>query len=397
MPKRSYQDKLILEELEGHIEDAVEDLVHQGMDEKSARKKAHSQFGNFESIHEEVSAIHSHPSWILLHPATLCVVAYGFVSLVLFMWYVITDVNGTAIELFTLWWIFFGIGSVVLMVNRWITEYLGLQSIQVIWTTFLFTFFASLSLTVVLDIDNFEGSIHALLLAAVLIISSKLLWNKLTVRWKYILIYGFTVATIWSSAAEQPLFDFIGTARCLFITPDDIPLTGALAYCKQIKPFSGYLIPIYLVMLIGAPYLFRFLWRYLQSTATARYRKMILTAAFAAIPLFPFFLNDLNNYGQLDVVKWKPDIYEVYWETLGRRPEEKDILFYAQTRAYENLDAVREVLYNSKERKIKIDLIYQEVLGRNARKRQTQQYVEHRTSVDEIYNELRLQVQNESD
>lgn len=378
----------IHEELQGHIDDMVEDLVSEGVNEEDARAQAAEAFGDFDAIAKEVKTVDG--VFGRISGAQLLVSIYIVVfASILFGGLFLGGIGGSAFELPLLWWSFVGgIGMVVVGV-RWLVDYMGFGSTRVVQAAYLFTAFIGFGLTRVLDIDNFEVNLHVLLFGVVLYGVVALGWNWFSVKVKKVFVYSFAVLATWSVLAEQPIFDFWGTARCLYITRDNIPLEGALATCQQVSVFSGMIIPIHVTTLTAVVFFIHFLWKeYWKSPAVSVSRKVILTSMLIGIAVVPSFIKDINNYGELDVVPWKQDIYTMYWEVLGRRPEQKDIEFYARIRAYENLGPAYEVLWNSSERRLKIRLVYSEVLGRYPTDEELQQYRENRRTVDGIYQDL---------
>jgi hypothetical protein len=151
------------------------------------------------------------------------------------------------------------------------------------------------------------------------------------------------------------------------------------------------LLPIYITLFIGIPYFIYFLIRYCLNKGSKIYRKIVLTSATISCLIVPVLFNDINNYNQISIIPWKAEIYNIYQEVLGRDPEEKDIEFYAITRAFKDMSKVRQILYTSKERKVKINLIFVEVLNRQATAKEVEFYVAKRFGVEEIYNRLRNQ------
>lgn len=113
-----------------------------------------------------------------------------------------------------------------------------------------------------------------------------------------------------------------------------------------------------------------------------------MTGAIMFVPLSPLFAYDVNNLGELDVIRWKSDIVLAYNELLDRDPEEKDIVFYAQTRAYLDMDRVRAALNESEERRVVISAQYKEQLGRDATEEEIEQAIQESSSITELYAEL---------
>lgn len=395
MARKTHREKLIDEELEAHIADAVLDLISQGMEKRQADEVARQQFGNIIDIKKQTVEQYSDSIWNRFGP-TVCIIGpYAVLSVVfLLMWLVMRrSLIGVTLEPFFLWWVFAGVIAMTLLIVKWIFEYTGLLKIQGVVASMIFVLLEAFSLTNVLDINDFEVNIHAVLLAAVLFLVLQLAWKRLSALIKTMAVYGFTVVVTWSALVQEPLFGFIGTARCLYIKSSEGALPEVVAMCSQVPFMSRLLIPIYILLAVGVPFMIYFLFRYWISQSTVIWRKVIFSCVVAALPLAPAFVNDVNTLGGLDVIPWKAEIYQAYWETIGRRPEEKDFDFYARTRAYENIEQVKTVLFASQERRLKIRLIYQEVLGRAPSKEEIGFYIENQRTIDGIYEDLQKQIE----
>lgn len=398
MNKASYTEQRIDEELRSHIEDMVDDLVLQGVDRAQARKQALAAFGDMEQIKRDTLQYASSNVGLFtrLSTAQLLFTIYVICFLILIiLWGTIGhSLYGARLEPVLLWWVFIGITGLITLLVHWMQEYYGLQE-RAFLTPIIFVLLASLSLTNILDIDNFEVNVHAVLLGALFFIALNIFWGKISIRFKQYLLYGFSILTTWATLAEQPLFNFLsywfGQSRCLFIMPSPVPLHGELAKCQQVTWTNVPLLSLYTLLLVGVPVILFFLAKYWTNSATRLWRKCVMTLACLALPLAPFAVNGINQFGALDVIPWKAGIYASYEEILGRDPEPKDLEFYAMTRSYLHMDRVREQLYISEERRIKIDLITQEVLHRHATPEEIQYFVDHRQSVQQIYDELRQQ------
>ncbi len=392
MSKPRHRDQLIQEELHAHIADTVDDLVSEGMSTEEAQHIAQQQFGDIQGIKKQVASQYSNSVWERFGPL-VCIggpyVTLSLSFLILWLFLQKTMIGATLAPLF-LWWVYIGIIAFVLMLVYWIIEYAGLSSTRSAFISIFFVLLAALSLTSILDINDFEVNIHAVFLGVLLYVLGRFVWPHVSAFIKRSVLYLFTVAVLWSTLVQEPLFAFVGTARCLYIRSSEGALPEVLAICSQVPFMSRLLIPLYLLIIVGLPYFIYFLMRYWSNSSTMLYRKIIMSAAIVALPVTPFIFHDVNTLGGLDVIPWKADIYEVYWEVLGRRPEDKDIQFYARTRAYENLDQVKEVLYQSKERRLKIRLLYQEFLGRKPSKEEVQFYTENKRSIDGIIEDLQV-------
>lgn len=441
-----FKNKEILTELQSHIQERSEELRFKGLTPEKAQKQAAQEFGQLETVYQQVKSIKG-SAWLLwLNPKALLLLAYCFLTIALLIIYFGFKnwLVGTIFEPLLLYWAGFSIVGGTVIISYWLIEFLGLGKHKTLWVTILFIALLNLPITAILDIDNFEVNVHAMFLGITLILLSRIFWPKLTIWWQKIIIYSYAIIATTSILREKPLFNFIGKARCLFLTPDNVPLTGALASCQQVQPWSGMLLPVHLTLLIGVPYFFYFLIRYWLNRGTQLYRKVILSCSALGLIMIPIAVGGINNYGQLDIIPWKAEIYQIYHEVLGRDPTAEDIEFYATTRAYQHLDLIKEtlmnseeynidfnqapwrptieqiywdilgrdprtnelrfyavtrayqdlekvkqVLYQSTERRIKINLIFEEVLNRPATEEELDFYIRNKTSIENIYQALR--------
>lgn len=386
------QKQLIREELEAHIEDMTADFVAAGMDAALAREKAESSFGDMDAHVEATADVEQVLPSRFRQPRVLACIGYAIV--LLGMLAAIESIGASSVtgqlQVFTLWWVFVGITGMVLLFLYWIIDYLGLKTAYVLRVGLLFTILASLSMTSVLDVDNFEVNVHAVIAGIMVYLLGEVFWKRMSAAARRAIIYAFGAVVSWSTLIEEPIFGFIGTARCLFITPDNVELVGVLAACEQVPLVGRATAPIILAVLLGAPYMVYFALKYWRAHGVQLSRKLIFTAGLVAMPVAPMIVTDVNNYGELDVIPQKAVIYETYMEILGRAPEDKDYLFYARTRAYENMVGIEEILYNSYERRLKINLLHLEYLGRSATKDEVDLYVFNRKSIEAIREELQL-------
>lgn len=385
-----YKEQEIREELEAHIQDMIADLVHDGMNTADAEEQAREAFGEMEQAVQSTIAVEGPLSSWFTRPIVWVTSLYAVISIVLTI--AVNVFVGSSVsaqlQVVLLWWIFVGITGLLLLLLHWILDFVGSDSLHSVRLSFLFTIVASISITSVLDIDNFEGNVHAVVLGIVVYGLLALLWKRVTVKLLRAVVFGFGALVTWTTLIEEPLFQFFGTSRCLFITPDGVELVGALAQCKQVGVVSRPTAPLIIAILLALFYVGRFLKQYVFSQNVHTVRKLVLSAAVIAMPVVPAMVPDLNNYGELDVVPYKRDIYESYISILGRSPEEKDYLFYGRTRAYENMDAVEDILFESRERRVKVNLLYLEIVGRSATPAEVTAYIQQRLSIEEIRNEL---------
>lgn len=377
------QRRRVREELEAHIGDLASEFVERGYSDADARTAAEQQFGDAVAV-ENALVTRSLDARVVLG------VTYALAgsALITALFSVREPVLQAQIQWAVFVWACLSVIAAVLVCICWAMEFYGMHSGLTLWVAVLLTLLVSMVVTLVLDIDNFEVNIHAIGLGGLLLVVGGALWSRFSVRIQQMLLYGYATAVTYSTLVEEPLFSFVGTARCLFLTPDAVPLTGVNVHCQQVSLLSGMLFPAYLFLLLGIPFLLKFLFTYVRDRGPRLYRKLSMSAVVFALPLMPLFVSDVNNYGELDILRWKADIYEAYHDVLGRSPEQKDIDFYATTRSYEHMEVVREVLYQSYERRLKIDLLHQEELGRHATEEEIAAYVERRITAEDIRSEL---------
>lgn len=389
MNRTSFKEQDIREELENHIQEMVFDLVEQGIEQAAAEQQARAAFGDVDTAVEATLEVDGEVRWVR-RPGLFALGIYVAMMCMLIAAMLVTapGVVSSQIQVLLLWWVFVGITAVVLTGIHWVLQYTGMATMQGLRVSLLLILFTSLSITSVLDVDNFEVNVHAVLAAILVYIVAASIWKQVTVDMRRGIIFAFAALVVWTTLIEQPLFGFIGTARCLFLTADTLSIVQVPAECVRVPFLSRATAPLIILLLVGVPYVGAFVWKYWGSQATAISRKVLFTAGVVAMPVTPFIVTDVNNYGELDVIPWKADIYAAYEEVLGRSPEEKDIEFYAQTRAYENMDAVREVLYNSRERRLKINLLYMHYLGRSATTEEVDKYVQNRSTIADIIQDL---------
>lgn len=381
----SSREQDIRTELESHRADLRDEFLHSGMTVDQAEAKVAEVFGDLEECVQNTLVVQPH-SRAILHPFTWLMLfssASTFFTGLAFLL-----LQGTAgqlaVEKALVWSSFFCLMSLGLTLSRFLLEYFGLKQVTVLYASLTLSLLMSFSLTGLLDLNNFEVTIHLIGLAVFLGIGLHIWWNKLSLQVKYLSLFAFSAVATFSALTERPLFQFLGELRCLFIQPTTTPLTGALATCQQLPLWHPVLLVLYAVVLGGGIYLLSILWKYIRNNATSLFKKIILTASVSSLGIAPMLLPDLNKFGEMDIIPWKIEIYEAYDEILGREPEIKDIQFYASSKAYLDMYRLKEVLYQSDERKLKIDLLYQEVLHRHATPEEVEYFAAQKLSVDQI-------------
>lgn len=381
----------IREELDSHLAELIEDFIADGYTRDDAEHEAHRVFGNPARLADTVAAIDQRRRFGTAFRQSI-VRFYAFIALLLGIVFVSghSFVNGTIVEPLALTWLSIGVILLVTRALHWIVEYTGYDTVRPLFVGTAFSTLAAMSITILFDVDKFLVPLYILALGIVITVLGTALWHRMSVTVRRVHIYGFGIVATWAALNPGLILNLLGVNRCVYLTRDVLPMPQDLAQCTQIPWQSSVLFPFYAALIIGFPTLASFLIRYWQSHASFTYRKALLTLAVAAIPVVPGMTRDINNLGQLDVVRWKPAIYASYQDILGRDPQEKDIEFYAMTRAYQDLARVRDVLYGSTERRLKINLLYQETLGRPATEQDILSAVDGRKSVEQIRRDLQL-------
>ncbi|MBI5037929.1 MAG: hypothetical protein HZC01_04490 [Candidatus Kerfeldbacteria bacterium] len=385
----SVRDDIKLE-LESHLADATDDLIKQGMTPDAAAEAAKRKFGNIEEIASEMQVTRQRRS--IFSPNLIVSLALSVGIIVsLGYWLKQYPLSGVLMQPVILGLLYVGIFAAVAIIVTWLSEYWGIASQAALWSALVFGLMVCIAITIVYDLDKVLIPFHAIVLGTLIAAVLMKFWSRLPVFLKKTIIYGFTMVTTWSALHGKELFRFIQPDACLYLTRDTTPLVGELAHCQQLAFFNPLLWPIYFIMLVGVTSGIYFLGRYWRNQGSTLGRKLVVSAAFAAIPLLSLSFHDINNYGAIDIISWKPEIYQAYQEILGRDPEFKDIDFYTYTRAYRSMSRVKEVLYRSYERTLVIDKLHQMMLSRPASDAEIDHFVETRQSVLEIRHELERQ------
>lgn len=202
---------------------------------------------------------------------------------------------------------------------------------------------------------------------------------------RQIILYSGVGLLILFAWREQGWLESSLFPGCLYLQPD--PFTTAPNQCTQLSWVHPLLFLIYIKLGFSISMIAHYgyiLW----VRSSVLYRKVITTGAFVLMPITPFLMFGVNQSGTLDALPWKRDIYTAYVDILGRRPEQKDYDFYAQTRSYKHLSAVREVLYQSEERRLKIMLLYREILQREPSPDELDYYANSSLTIQQITEDL---------
>lgn len=383
MKRTSYHDTLIRAELDSHVLDCVDDLLAEGYATAEAKKIAQERFGNIDDIANEVHLIDRPVFNTKFSPLTIATVLYSVLVLLLYLGITIVPlpvINDYA-QLALFWWAELGVIGVTLLVDYWILQYTGLNSTIGAWAIFLFTLLQNICLTTILDIDHFEVVLHNLALVLLYSLVVLFFWQRLGLFWRKTILYSSGVITTAMIFTNHRLFEWLYRAKCLFITPDAITLTG----CTQVTWFHPLLWPIYLVLASGIVFFGCGLVHYWQNSAITRLRKTNVTIIFVALLVIPWLVHDINNQAELDIIPWKHQINQAYREILGRDPEAKDMDFYASSRAFEHMSRVRNTLYTSAERKIKMNQLYQQLLHRDATAEEIDWHNRNQTSIGALH------------
>lgn len=373
-------------ELESHLADQQEEFRRAGMTNEQARTKTQNLFGNVEE-HVQASMKAYSTAHLIWHPTTwVCLASLSCLAITTVLF---TILQGSSVQLMAekvlIWNIFLSAVGVGVCLIRFLIEYFGFKALTVIYTSLVLSVLASFSVTNLLDLNNFEVTIHLLFLAIVVGVILQFTWPHLHLTSKRLFLYGFMGVSLLVAFTEYPLFEFLAPLRCAFIQPDQVVPLGNLPNCQQLPVWDPLVLGLFGSVVGGGIYFLFFLVRFLKNHSTAFYKKLVMVASVSSLGLAPMFSPGLNKHGQLDIIPWKVEIYAAYADILGRQPEQKDINFYAHTRAYQDMIRLKDVLYQSSERQLKIDLVYQEVLYRSATPEEIQFWVEQQATVEEIH------------
>lgn len=382
--------RAIDDELNAHLLDLQDDLMAQGLTAADATATAHKQFGEVAAIRQELIGIHRGALsylWPLLGGLFIVSVIPFYILRV----QAPQRIVGLLSEHVIIWWWLAFITVAAVVLARWLMQFYGLQTRFSLYSVLALALVVSNVITIVLDVDNFEVSLHGIIFA--LLVGGGLLvaWAKLSFAWKRRLLLLATIIIVLSALREEPIFQFALQDTCLYLTPDKFPLAGELRNCVQLQWWHPLLYPIYLELLVCGAILLNHVYRLWQSHGTALWRKLVMTSALVALPVIPLFVQDINNRGEIDIVPWKRSIYKSYVLILGRAPEQKDYDFYAQTRSYLHMSRLREVLRASEERRIKITQMYEHILDRAPTAAELDDYANSTKSIKKIKRELKQQ------
>ncbi len=380
MMRRVWQD-----ELESHVLDCADDLVQLGYSPTDALNEAKQRFGDADQIARELQQLHPwlavYADWIVFGLLLLSII-----PLYALHFFAAKTLLGLASDYALLWWYGGALVIVTLLMLRWQFAIVPVTKRSGVCIALSLGFFVAACITIALDINNFETIIYNALLGLVTAAALLVSWQWLSLRQRQIsltVMIAVMIVFAWreEGLGEARLFD-----HCLYLV-DQNPYAAPPASCEQVAWLSFYAVFMYAAAALAISYLGYYLvqlWR----RGSQLYRKLITTGTLLLLPITAVQLSGINSLGALDVVAWKRDIYQAYVDILGRRPEEKDYLFYGTTRAYEHLSEVKAVLYQSAERTEKIKLLYQELLQREPSAEELQHYVDSTLTINEIRSEL---------
>jgi hypothetical protein len=376
-------------ELQSHLEELEAELVSDGVGSDQASVQALERFGDVEQITAACAAV-GLPWSLRVFPQifawTMFAIGVGFSVVVAIAR---QQVAGSMLEHW--WWFALVMGTMGLAwhLARWMLDYLGLRSFERLFLVMAVALSLAFAITLILDVNDFEVVIHAGVLGVGLYVVLGLWWRWWSRRLIAFVVTAYVAAVVWSAMNQEPLLQFFGQMRCLYVkAPADLRLADAVSLCQAVRWSDGLLVPFYLIVVLAVPLSLWLVYRFVRCSAISWYRRVIMLLVAAVCLILPMMVHNVNQRGELDVIPWKREIYGVYADILGRRPEEKDIEFYAYTRSYQRMDKVRETLYASYERRLKIGLVYQEMLGREPTATELEEHLNDRMRIVDLYAHL---------
>lgn len=375
----------IKEELDGHLFEATAFYLDQGETETIARKKAEADFGNREEIVKQILQENSHHYYYFL--AASFFILCGLLLLIGF----IATFSERLINAFILKFFYFWLILLLLFLGYYFIKLIFLKTRQgntrAIISAFSFIYLFNLAIVIFYDIDGIEIVMQNTFLLAPLLLIILFLKKYLHLYTTKIMQIIFLIITL-ITISQKSILGWAGTMRCLYVTPDNVPLSDALASCQQIHLWNNGLIPFWLIIIITIIYFFYFVINYLRNKEYIKRKIFIGLTAFAMV-IIPIFFYDSNNFHKIEMLNWQPQIITAYRDILGRDPEQKDLDYYSQTKAYLNLERIKTTLYNSSERRIKISLLYQKILKKEPTEFVIDYYVQNKMTIKEIKKDLK--------
>lgn len=376
--------QFIDDELSCHLADCVDDLVAQGASVEQAQVEAKQKFGDELAIRTELKRLHPPLLKIALCILTGCALLTGL-ALFGLVYFKSDSLLGITSQQLLLRWCFFAVIALMVLLDYWVLQFFGIKQRQATVLSLLLTELVVLVITVVLDINNFEVAIHNAIFGLIMLGAMWLLWQHLAWLMRRLTIYGTSVVMIVSAELQRPLFNWVLPHPCLYVIKDDsIPLTGALTHCQQVQWYQPILWLLYIIAAVSIVSLIGWVIQLWRNHGTQLSRKLAVSISLALLSLAPVMTHGINNHGALDIIPWERDIYTAYIEILGRAPQDKDIQFYATTKAYKHLSKVKTVLYNSPERYQKVKQVLQEISGKTPSQKQINYYAHSFMSIEQI-------------
>lgn len=375
----------INEELDSHLADAKFYYLEQGESETEAAKKAVADFGNRDKITKQLLQEN-----ILHYYYFLATVIFLASGLLIISGFIISHseqlINAYFFKFIYVWLIllilFLGGKFIKIIVN-----FKGPNKISTVAATFSFIYLINLAIVIFYDIDAVEIIMQNTLLLVPLFIIFGLLQKYLINSLLKIQQILFVIITLFT-VSQRSILGWVSTIKCLYITPDNVGAPGDFPQCQQIVLWHWNLVPYWLIITVALIFFLYFIINYLQSRQPMKNKIFIGTISLAMV-ILPIFFYDSNNFHQVEMLNWQPQIIQAYRDVLGRDPEKKDLDFYSQHQVYMYLDKIKDTLYQSEERKIKINLLYEKILNRKATTEEINYYVNNKMTVEEIKKDLK--------
>ncbi len=380
--------KVWQEELDSHILDCADELVQLGYDRAAALQEAKVKFGDVDQVAAELARIHP---WLAVYADWIGLGVFICVAPPLYLITQLANTNpiGFYAEGLLVWWCGAAVVVVTIILVRWSQQIFLLETRRSWWLSISLGLVAAVMLTAVLDINNYETAVYNAALAMILAALGSVLWPRLNIFAKQVSIYCVIGGLIWMSWREQGIAEHQLLRGCSYLRPSALDVH---TLCEQIAWYAPRLLLLYGVLALAIGMILYYLGHLWADRLMAPAKKGITTLALVLLPLIPFYVNGVNSTGAIDVIPWKQEIDEAYINILGRHPEEKDYTFYGYTRSYEHMSEVRAVLYASEERRIKITMMYENILGRTPTTEELDTAANSYKPILEIRNELKAQV-----
>lgn len=377
------------EELDSHILDCAADLEQTGFDHASALVEAKKQFGDQAAVTHELQRMHP---WLSIYADWIALIAFVVIAPVLYVTTRLAAASpiGFYAATFLLWWWPIALLMIAFGLVRWVRLIIPLRN-HVIWPiTLSVGFVFAATITIVLDINNFETAAYNAGLSVIFGLMGWILWHQLSRRLKLFGGYSITALMITSAWREHGYFESAVLPGCSYVQNTVLEPS---ALCHQVTWYDPRLLFIFIILVVAVGFITFYLHRLWHSQAAPLYQKALTTAVLALLPITPLAFHNVNSTGAIDVVPWKVQIDQAYMNILGRHPEAKDYDFYANTRSYEHMSRVKQVLYDSTERRLKINSLYEHILERSASEAEIDAYANSYMTIAEIRHELKKQAQ----